>query len=249
MSVVQRSTATFEDGGFDGFRLVFVESPSNPGLDLVDLVRVARETHAAGGVLVVDNTLMTPLGQRPLDLGADVVVAADTKAPGGHSDVLLGHVATRDDALLASVRSWRTVAGAVPGPFEAWLGVRSLATLELRFDRMCTTAETIAPRLADHPALRAVRFPGLPDDPSHALASNQLQRSGFLIGLTLASEAEAERFIDACPLLASATSFGGVHSTAERRSRWGDDVDPGFVRLSVGCEPTEELWAALRDAL
>jgi cystathionine gamma-lyase len=126
---------------------------------------------------------------------------------------------------------------------------RGLETLDVRFDRMCTNAELIAPRLTSHPRVRNVRFPGLEGDPAHNLARSQMERFGFLIGLTLESAEAAERFIDTCTLLQPATSFGGVHSSAERRARWGDAVAPGFVRLSVGCEPADELWKALSAAL
>ena len=114
---------------------------------------------------------------------------------------------------------------------------------------MCGSAGTLAPRLQGHPAVKAVRYPGLPDDPSHNLAAAQMLRFGSLIGLTLESAEKAEAFIDGCALLQPATSFGGVHSSAERRARWGDAVAPGFVRLSVGCEPAEELWAAIEASL
>ena len=126
---------------------------------------------------------------------------------------------------------------------------RGLETLEVRFDRMCSSAETIARRLKGHPKVKALRFPGLEDDPSHHLARMQMERFGFLIGLTLESEAAAESFIDDCALIQPATSFGGVHTSAERRARWGDAVAPGFVRLSIGCEPVEELWDAIEEAL
>jgi len=200
-------------------------------------------------VVVADNTTMTPYGQRVLDLGADVVVSADTKAVNGHSDALFGHVASADAEVMAALAEWRKLAGAIPGPFEAWLVHRGLETLHVRFERMCDTAEFLAPKLAAHQAVTAIRYPGLPGDPSHALAGAQMQRFGFLIGLTLASADAAERFIDGCRLIQAATSFGGVHSSAERRARWGDAVEPGFVRLSVGCEPAQELWAAIEDAL
>lgn len=244
-----RPTANFLDGGFGGYRLVFVESPANPGLDLCDIAAVAKSAHDAGAIVVADNTTMTPLGQRPLDLGADIVVAADTKAPNGHSDALFGHVATRDETIRAAIAEWRKLSGAIPGPFEAWQVHRGLETLEVRFDRMCSSAETVARRLRDHPAVQAVRFPGLDGDPSHNLARAQMQRFGFLIALTLESELAAETFIGRCRLIQPATSFGGLHTSAERRARWGDAVAPGFVRLSVGCEPTEELWGAIDEAL
>lgn len=244
-----RPTSTVLDGGFAGYRLVFLETPANPGLDICDIAQVSKAAHAAGALVIVDNTTMTPFGQRPLDLGADIVVAADTKAPNGHSDALFGHVASRDPEIIAAITEWRTTSGAIPGPFEAWLVHRGLETLELRFDRMCGSAEVIARRLKNHPAVKAVRFPGLEDDPSHNLARAQMTRFGFLISLTLESEEKAEEFINGCELMQAATSFGGVHTSAERRTRRGDAVPPGFVRLSVGCEPVEELWQAMEASL
>ena len=230
---------------------MFIETPSNPTLDICDIAAVSAAAHSAGAIVVADNTTMTPFGQRPLDLGADIVVAADTKAPNGHSDVLFGHVASRDAKIIAAVKDWRKLSGAIPGPFEAWLVHRGLETLELRFDRMCSSAETIA-RAAERPSAgsSALRFPGLADDPAHNLARAQMDRFGFLIGLTLESE-EAGRSASstAATLIQPATSFGGVHTSAERRARWGDAVAPGFVRLSVGCEPMEELWKAIEAAL
>ncbi|MBN7774805.1 cystathionine gamma-lyase [Nitratireductor aquimarinus] len=244
-----RPTASFLEGGFEGYRMVLIETPSNPGLDVCDIAAVAKAAHEHGAIVVADNTTMTPFGQRPLDLGADIVLAADTKAVNGHSDVLFGHVASRDGALIGAVRDWRKLSGNIPGPFEAWLVLRGIETLELRFDRMCSSAETIATRLADHPAITALRYPGLAGDPSHALSRTQMLRFGSLIGLTLETEEKAEAFINTCPLLEATTSFGGVHSSAERRARWGDDVAEGFVRLSIGCEPTEALWASIETAL
>ena len=249
IAIDTRPTSSFLDGGFEGYSLVFLESPSNPGLDICDIAAVAKAAHASGALVVADNTTMTPYGQRPLDLGADIVVAADTKAPNGHSDVLFGHVASRDPEILSAVADWRKLSGAIPGPFEAWLVHRGLETLEVRFDRMCNSAEVVARRLKEHPASGAIRFPGLPDDPSHNLARMQMDRFGFLIGLTLESEQAAESFINQCALIQPATSFGGVHTSAERRARWGDAVAPGYVRLSIGCEPVEELWRAMEGAL
>ena len=249
VSVEERPTTAFSNGGFEGFDVVFVESPSNPGLDMIDLAAVAQQVRAAGGVTIADNTTMTPLGQRPLDLGVDIVVCSDTKAMGGHSDLLMGHVASHDAKIMERVEEWRKVSGSIPGPHEAWLLHRGLETLDVRFDRMCSSAQVLAERLAGHDAVQQLRYPGLPDDPAHELAKTQTARFGFLLSLTLASEELAEAFINACPLLRPATSFGGVHSSAERRARWGDDVDPGFVRLSVGCEPVEELWQAIEASL
>jgi len=247
--VEERPTTGFADGGFEGFDVVFVESPSNPGLDMIDLADVARQVRAVGGITIADNTTLTPLGQRPLDLGIDVVVSSDTKAMGGHSDMLMGHVASRDAQIMERVEEWRRVSGSIPGPHEAWLLHRGLETLDVRFDRMCASAQVLAERLSTHPVVKHIRYPGLPNDPSHALAQAQTTRFGFLLSLTLESEDKAEAFINTCPLLRPATSFGGVHSSAERRARWGDAVDPAFIRLSVGCEPVEELWQALEASL
>lgn len=242
-------TAELARADFTGVRLVWIETPSNPGLDLADIAAVAARAHAAGALVVVDNTTATPLGQRPLDLGADVVVSSDTKTVNGHSDVLFGHVAARDAALIGRVREWRKTAGAIAGPFEAWLVLRGLETLEIRFERMCANAATLAERLAAHPRVRAVRYPGLPSHPAHELARRQMRRFGSLIGLTLADRAAAEAFIGGCRFVRAATSFGGVHTAAERRARWGDAVPEGFIRLSVGCEPVEALWRDLQAAL
>jgi cystathionine gamma-lyase len=242
-------TGEYDTADLTGAALVYMETPSNPGLDVCDIARVAARAKAAGARVVVDNTTMTPYLQRPLDLGADLVVAADTKAPGGHSDLLAGHVAGRDVALLARVRDWRRLSGAVLGPFEAWLLHRGLETLELRLTRMCHSALAIAGRLASHPAVRDLRYPGLPGDASHRMVGGQMANGGFLIGFTLADAGVAERFLTACPYLAQSTSFGATHSSAERRARWGDAVPEGFIRLSVGIEPVEVLWQAIDAAL
>jgi cystathionine gamma-lyase len=242
-------TAALARKSFDGYRLVMIETPSNPGLDLADIAAVSAPAKAAGSIVVVDNTMMTPLGQQPLDLGADMVVCSDTKAVNGHSDVLFGHVAARDPALLDAVRDWRRIAGAIPGPFEAWLLHRGIETLELRFARMGESALALAQRLRRHAAVRAVVYPGLPEHPAHALARAQMRGFGSVVGVTLADKTAAERFIGGCRFVRAATSFGGLHTSAERRARWGDQVPEGFVRLSVGCEPLEPLWRDIERAL
>lgn len=234
---------------FSGAAVVYIESPTNPALDVIDISAVAARARAAGAKVIVDNTTMTPLLQRPLDMGADLVVAADTKAPAGHGDVLFGHVAGRDAALMARVADWRRMSGAIPSPFDAWLVHRGLETLELRLSRMCASAGEIARRLQGHKALLALRYLGLPDDPDHDLARRQMAGFGFLIGMTFADEARAERFLSRCPMIAQATSFGGVHTSGERRARWGDHVPLGFIRLSVGIEPIEPLWVAISSAM
>lgn len=243
------ATRDYDAADFAGAAVVFVESPSNPGLDCCDISLAARKAHAAGARLIVDNTTMTALLQRPLDLGADLVVAADTKAPAGHSDVLYGHVSGRDAGLMARVADWRKLSGAVPGAFEAWLLHRGLETLEVRLSRMCASAQIIAERLALHPRIRGLRYPGLPDDPSHGVAKRQMSGFGFLMTFELEGEAAAEDFLTRCAYLTQTTSFGGTHSAGERRARWGDAVAPGFIRLSVGVEPIAPLWAAIAEAL
>ncbi len=231
------------------YRVVWVETPSNPGLDLADIGAVVRNAKAAGAIVAVDNTTMTPLGQRPLDLGADVVVSADTKALNGHSDVLFGHVSSRDASLIGAVRDWRKIAGSVPGPQEAWLVHRGLETLEVRYSRMCANAQAIAERLEPHPKVLALRYPGLASHPAHRLAQAQMTSGGSLIALTVTDKAAAERFMEACTMMRASTSFGGVHTCAERRARWGDAVPEGFIRMSVGCEPTQVLLAEIERAL
>jgi cystathionine gamma-lyase len=237
-------------GDLEGARLVLLETPSNPELDVCDIAAVARATRAAGAVLAVDNTTATPLGQRPLDLGADVAVASDTKALTGHSDLLLGHVSTRDDEVFARIKAWRDHTGATPGPFEAWLGHRSMSTLDLRLARQAANADAVARLLADHPAVRRVRWPWLAGDPSFDLASRQMLRPGGVVSAELADEDAVARLLSGVRIWAAATSFGGVHSTVDRRAQWGGDaVAPGFVRLSCGIEDTADLVADLEAAL
>jgi cystathionine gamma-lyase len=233
-----------------GAKLLWLESPSNPGLDVCDIARLAAAAQAQGTLVAVDNTTPTVLGQRPLALGADFSVASDTKALTGHGDLILGHVAVRDPGWADRLRTWRTQMGSVPGPLEVWLAHRSLATLALRLERQCANAQAIAEFLATRPDVRAVRYPGLATDPAHAVAGRQMQYYGPVVSFTLADQGHAERFLAACALIWEATSFGGVQTTAERRARWGGDAIPaGFIRLSAGCEDAEDLLADLRQAL
>jgi cystathionine gamma-lyase len=218
----------------DGATLVWVETPSNPKLDVVDLDAVAAAARAADAQLAVDNTVATPLGLRPLDHGADFAMVSGTKALSGHGDVLLGAVSVRDAALAEELRAWRSRSGSVLGPFEAWLAHRSLATLGLRLERSQANARALAEALAGREGVTHVRWPGV----------------GPVLSLALPTAADADAFLDACRLVSVATSFGGVHSTAERRARWGtDDVPEGFIRFSAGCEDTEDLVADVLQAL
>ncbi|MBV2354805.1 cystathionine gamma-lyase [Streptomyces sp. J2-1] len=234
----------------DGARLLWIESPSNPGLDVCDIRRLADAAHARGALVAVDNTLATPLGQRPLELGADFSVASGTKQLTGHGDVLLGYVSGRDGEAMDAVRRWRKIVGAISGPMEAWLAHRSIATLQLRVERQNATALALAGALRDRPEITGLRHPGLPDDPAHPTAARQMRRFGCVLSFTLPSRTHAERFLRALRLVEDATSFGGVRSTAERRGRWGGDPVPeGFVRMSVGAEDPADLIADVLRAL
>lgn len=233
-----------------GTSIVWIESPSNPRLDLVGISALARASHDAGALLVVDNTLATPLGQTPLELGADLVVASGSKHLCGHSDLILGYVAAREPELADRLRAWRTMTGSIPGPFEAWLAHRSIATLALRVTRQCENAAALAELLAGRPEVSLVRYPGLEGDPSRALADRQMRLYGSLLGFVLPDQGWAERFLDRSEMVVQATSFGGLHTSAERRARWGwDDVPEGWIRLSAGIEDTEDLLADIGRAL
>jgi len=249
IKVLTCPSAEYDGFDFDGFRMVWIESPSNPQLDICDIRKAVSKARKAGATVIADNTTATPLGQRPLDLGVDAVISSDTKAINGHSDVVFGHVASRQGSLIAAVREWRRLCGAIPGPFESWLVHRGLETLEVRFDRMCVNAEALASRLSEHRSVQHVKFPGLRAHPAHAVASRQMLRFGTILGVTLANKASAERFINDCKFIRQTTSFGGVHTSAERRARWGDKVPEGFVRLSVGCEPLGQLWKEMKSVL
>jgi cystathionine gamma-lyase len=233
----------------DGVRLLLLETPANPGLDVCDIRALAQRAHEAGALVAVDNTTATPLGQRPLDLGADVSVASGTKALTGHSDLLLGYVASRDPALLDRVRTWRDRTGAVPGAFDAWLAHRSLGTLDLRLARQSANAAALARRLAVRPDISDLRFPGLVGDPSFEIAIEQMRRLPGIVTFTLPSADHAARFLGACRLVYAATSFGGLHSTADRRAQWGDDAPDGLIRLSCGVEDTADLVEDVLRAL
>ncbi|MFF2849961.1 cystathionine gamma-lyase [Streptomyces sp. NPDC058001] len=248
-----RTAPTGGDGQLavlDGARLLWIETPSNPGLDVCDLRRLIDAAHAQGTLVAVDNTLATPLGQRPLDFGADFSVASGTKQLTGHGDILLGYVTCRDAERAAAVRRWRKIVGAIPGPMEAWLAHRSLATLHLRADRQNANALALAEALRDRPEVTDLRYPGLPDDPSYPIASRQMRRFGCVVSFTLPTRARAERFLEALTLVDDATSFGGVRSTAERRRRWGgDNVPEGFIRFSAGAEDPQDLIPDVLHAL
>jgi cystathionine gamma-lyase len=218
----------------EGATLVWIETPSNPGLDVLDIARIADAAHRAGAVVAVDNTLATPLAQRPLDLGADISVSSASKYLTGHSDLVMGHAAVRDPERAEALRRWRGLTGAIPGPFETWLAHRSLATLAVRLERQTANAQALARALRSRDDVRDVRHPAV----------------GAVICFELPDAAAAQRFLASCELVVEATSFGGVHSTAERRARWGTDaVGEGFIRFSAGIEDPQDLIADVAQAL
>jgi cystathionine gamma-lyase len=234
----------------EGAQLLWLETPTNPQLDVCDIQRLAAVARSHGVLVVVDNTTATGYLQQPLALGADYVVASDTKALTGHSDLVLGHVATPDGDRATALRTWRTQQGAIPGPMETWLAHRSLATLPLRLTRQCASALQIAGRLSSNQSVEAVYYPGLANHPGHAVAARQMQAFGPVVSFDLGTRRRAEVFLGALTLVREATSFGGVHSTAERRARWGGDaISEGFIRFSVGCEAIDDLLEDVDTAL
>lgn len=234
----------------EGAKLLWLETPSNPGLDVCDIALLADAAHAAGALVAVDNTSASCIGQTPLALGADFSLSSDTKVTTGHSDLILGHVSVREAEWGEHIRTWRTQMGSIPGPMEVWLAHRSLATLDMRIERISKNALSIAGFLASRPEIRGLRYPGLPADPAYPTASRQMKFFGPVISFELENRERAEKFLAKCELVFEATSFGGLHTTAERRARWGgDQVSEGFIRLSVGCEDAEDLIADMKQSL
>jgi cystathionine gamma-lyase len=234
----------------EGATLLWIETPSNPQLGVTDIRALAAAAHEHGALVAVDNSTATPYLQQPLALGADFVVAADTKGISGHSDLILGHVTIKDPARVDAFRTWRTQHGAIPGPMEVWLAHRSLPTLPLRMARQCASAQALAEFLASRRDVDAVYYPGLPQHPGHAVAKAQMQAFGSVLSFDLATRPRAESFLGALTLVREATSFGGVHSMAERRARWGGDaISDGFIRFSVGCEAVDDIRQDVAQAL
>ncbi len=232
--------------------LLWVESPSNPLLLVADLAAIGAADRRPGGLLVVDNTFATPLNQQPLDRGADIAVQSTTKFIGGHSDLLGGVATTRNPDLAARLDRNRTLRGATPGALESFLALRGARTLALRLERSQRTAGVLAERLSGHQAVEHVRYPGLPGDPGHELAAEQLGGFGSIVSFDVAGGGDAAD--DVCRrvrLIHHATSLGGVESTMERRAAIAGQkhLPPGLLRLSVGIEDPDDLWADLDRAL
>ncbi len=240
-----------------GARLVWIESPTNPLLNLVDIAAVARATRAAGALLVVDNTFATPYLQTPLDLGADIVVHSTTKYLGGHSDVIGGFAATNDPTIAERLRFLQKSLGAVPGPFDAWLVLRGLKTLAVRMDRHCENARAVVEFLSAQPRVTQVLWPGLPDHPGHEIAARQMRDFGGMVSFLVESEEEAVELVARTTVWTLAESLGGVESLIEHPARMthastatGPFAAPSnLIRLSVGIESSADLVDDLARAL
>jgi cystathionine gamma-synthase len=241
----------------DSTALVWLESPTNPLLNLVDIRAVAEAAHAAGALVVVDNTFATPYLQQPLALGADIVVHSTTKYLGGHSDVVGGFAATNDHTIAERLRFLQKSLGAVPGAFDAWLVLRGLKTLAVRMERHCANARTVASFLEENPRVERVLYPGLPSHPGHELAARQMRDFGGMISFLVESEDEAVELVARTKIWTLAESLGGVESLIEHPARMthASTADAPFaaprnlVRLSVGIESADDLVADLEAAL
>jgi cystathionine gamma-synthase len=238
-------------------KLVWLESPTNPLLNLVDIRAAAESAHAAGARVVVDNTFATPYLQQPIALGADLVVHSTTKYLGGHSDVVGGFVATNDGAISERLAFLQKSLGAVPGPFDAWLVLRGVKTLAVRMDRHCANAAAVAAMLERHPAVDRVLYPGFPSHPAHKIAARQMRNFGGMVSFLVASEERAAEVAARTKLWKLAESLGGVESLIELPARMthASTADAPFavpgnlIRLSVGIEAADDLLEDLEQAL
>jgi cystathionine gamma-synthase len=241
----------------DETKIVWVETPTNPLLKVVDIAGVSSIAHDAGARVVVDNTFATPYLQRPLELGADVVVHSVTKYLGGHSDLVLGAIVTNDDELRDRLAFLENAVGAVPGPMDCYLALRGLKTLAVRMRAHCRGAEAVARFLASHPIVTSVRYPGLEGDPGHALAARQMDGFGGMVSFEVGSAEEARAVVERTRLFFLAESLGGVESLIElpgpmtHASVAGSplEVPDTLIRLSVGIEHPDDLTEDLAQAL
>jgi cystathionine gamma-synthase len=244
--------------GAKAARMLWLESPTNPMLGIADVRELTAAAHQVGAIVVTDNTFSTPLVQQPLSLGSDVVLHSVTKYLAGHSDVVLGALVTSNPDIRAALLHHRIIHGGIAGPFEAWLALRGLRTLALRVERSQASAAVLAERLSTHPLIDTIRFPGLPADPGHERAKTQMTGFGSIVCVQIAPVAglsgadTADKLVRALQLWLPATSLGGVESLIERRRRHAAEplsVPENLVRLSVGIENIEDLWADLKQAL
>ncbi|HMJ53389.1 MAG TPA: PLP-dependent aspartate aminotransferase family protein [Polyangiaceae bacterium] len=242
-------------------KLIWLETPSNPLLKIFDIQAIAEIGKAAGVPVFVDNTFATPILQKPLELGATAVVHSTTKYINGHSDVVGGAVVTSDAGLAERLRFLQNAMGAVPSPFDCYLVLRGLKTLPVRMRQHVTTAQALAERLAQHPSVRRVYYPGLRNDPGHALAARQMKGPGGMISFEVdGGLGRAQKLLENLAIFACAESLGGVESLAEhpasmthasipREIRDKIGISDGLVRLSVGLESEADLWADVESAL
>jgi len=242
-------------------RVLWLESPTNPLLNIHDIESLSQAAHERGWLVVVDNTFASPVLQRPLQLGADIVVHSTTKYIAGHSDVIGGCVVTRDDGLNEQIRFIQNTIGSVPSPLDCFLTLRGIRTLPLRMERHCDNAELLVARLVNHPKVTRLLYPGLSGHPGHDVSSKQMRRPGGMISLEVTGgEAGARKFAANLSLFATAESLGGVeslinhpwtmtHAATPEERRLEVGVTPGLVRLSVGIEDAEDLWDDISGAL
>ena len=237
----------------DGADLLWLESPTNPSLDVADLPALIKAAKSRNITVAVDNTFATALVQQPLLMGADIVMNSVTKYLAGHSDVLLGSLSTNSPVHFKALEDARKFNGSIPGPFEAWLALRGIRTFPLRFQRASENALELAKRLSSHPLVIRVRYPGLPIDPQHLKAKEFMKGFGAIVSFEYAGDAAAtDRVCDSSKIITNATSLGGVESLWERRRRWpieSASVPESLIRISVGCEDVEDLWSDIDAAL
>jgi cystathionine gamma-synthase len=237
----------------EGADLLWIESPTNPSLDVAELPTLIKHAKARNILVAVDNTFATALLQKPLEMGADIVMNSVTKYLAGHSDVVLGSLSTNDPIQFKALEDARKFNGSIPGPLEAWLALRGIRTFPLRFQRASENAIELAKRLSQHPLVTRVRYPGLPTDSQHLKAKAFMKGFGAIVSFEYAgSAAAADKVCESSKVVTYATSLGGVESLWERRRRWpieSASVPETLIRLSVGCEDVEDLWLDIEAAL
>jgi cystathionine gamma-synthase len=235
-----------------GAQMLYLESPLNPLLEIIDLPKLIAAGKAAGSGVAVDNTLATPLLQNPLALGADIVIHSVTKYLSGHSDLILGSLSTNDSALYNRLEQSRRYGGAIAGPFEAWIALRGVRTFALRMQRSQENALELAKRLSNDGRVAKVRYPGLPSDPYHGLAKTFMKGFGAMISFDVNGTADqVDLMCNSSRLITNATSLGGVESIWERRRRWATEstlVPENLIRFSVGIEDAGDIWADIDQA-
>lgn len=234
-------------------QMLYLESPTNPALEVIDLPKIISAAKNAGCGVVVDNTFATPINQQPLNLGADIVMHSVTKYLAGHSDVLLGSLSTNDAPLHRRLLERRKYGGAIPGPVEAWIALRGIRTFVLRMERAQSNAMELAKRLSKHPKVSRVRYPGLPTDPFHNMAKSFMKGFGAVISFEVdGTNEKIDQVCAASKLITYSTSLGGVESLWERRRRWSTEstsIPENLIRFSVGIENVDDLWADIEQAL